>query len=158
MTVPSLHDSTADGAHQIVNQAGAKHQPSAREVRLDPSWPDWLAREFEAARTNGRVGTELLSQSERVRVWHISIAPGERLPVHRHVLDYFWTALTPGRSRSHYHDGRTLEAAYQPGDTQHYHFRAGDFMMHDLENIGDTVLAFTTVEFLDSANPPLALR
>jgi hypothetical protein len=31
-------------------------------------------------------------------------------------------------------------------------------MMHDLENIGDTELAFTTVEFLDSANPPLTLR
>jgi beta-alanine degradation protein BauB len=30
-------------------------------------------------------------------------------------------------------------------------------MMHDLENIGDTVLAFTTVEFLDSPNPPLAV-
>ena len=29
--------------------------------------------------------------------------------------------------------------------------------MHDLENIGDQVLAFTTVEFLDSLNPPLPL-
>ena len=28
-------------------------------------------------------------------------------------------------------------------------------MTHDLENIGDTTLCFTTVEFLDSANAPL---
>ena len=30
-------------------------------------------------------------------------------------------------------------------------------MIHDLENIGDTVLAYTTVEFLDSANAPLPI-
>jgi hypothetical protein len=30
-------------------------------------------------------------------------------------------------------------------------------MIHDLENIGDTVLAFTTVEFKESANGPLPL-
>lgn len=133
------------------------HQPSDLEIKPDAAWPEWLRREFEAGLDNGRVGTELLSESERVRVWHIRVAPGERLPVHRHVLDYFWTALTPGRSRSHYHDGRTLEAEYRPGDTRHYRFGRGEFMMHDLENIGDGVLAFTTVEFLDSANRPLDL-
>jgi hypothetical protein len=30
-------------------------------------------------------------------------------------------------------------------------------MIHDLENIGDTDMVFTTVEFLDSANAPLDL-
>jgi beta-alanine degradation protein BauB len=134
------------------------HQPTDTLIRPDPEWPDWLIREFEDNRDNAQVGTELLSVSDRVRVWHISVKPGERLPVHRHVLDYFWTALTPGRTRSHYHDGRTQEAGYRPGDTRHYRFGPGEFMMHDLENIGDTVLAFTTVEFLDSANPPLDAR
>ena len=134
------------------------HQPTDATIRPDPAWPDWLIREFEDNRDNARVGTELLSVSDRVRVWHISVRPGERLPVHRHVLDYFWTALTPGRSRSHYHDGQTQEAEYRPGDTRHYRFGPGEFMMHDLENTGDTVLAFTTVEFLDSANPPLDAR
>ena len=37
------------------------------------------------------------------------------------------------------------------------HFAAGEFMIHDLENIGDTDMVFTTVEFLDSANAPLDL-
>jgi Sodium:solute symporter family len=36
-------------------------------------------------------------------------------------------------------------------------FGPGEFMIHDLENIGDTVLVFTTVEFLASANPPLSV-
>jgi hypothetical protein len=133
------------------------HQPSDLEIRPDPDWPDWLKSEFETNQDNARVGTQLLSESERVRVWHLAIKPGERLPVHRHVLDYFWTALTPGRARSHYHDGRTVEAEYRQGETQHYRFGPGKFMMHDLENIGDSVLAFTTVEFLDSSNPPLTV-
>ena len=124
---------------------------------LDQAWPDWLKGEFAANRRNEKVGSQLLSVSDRVRVWHLSLAPGERLPVHCHVLDYFWTALTPGRGRSHYHDGRTQERSYEAGDTAHYHFDSGEFMMHDLENIGDQVLAFTTVEFLDSLNAPLPL-
>jgi hypothetical protein len=30
-------------------------------------------------------------------------------------------------------------------------------MIHDLENIGEADIVFTTVEFLDSANDPLPL-
>jgi beta-alanine degradation protein BauB len=47
------------------------------------------------------------------------------------------------------------EAVYRTGDTQHMKFGAGEFMVHDLDNIGDTELVFTTVEFLQSANKPL---
>ena len=132
-------------------------QPTAMKVAVDAAWPAWLKAEFAANARNPRVGSRLLSQSDRVRVWHIDLAPGERLPVHCHVLDYFWTALTPGRARSHYHDGRTQERSYAAGDTAHYRFGPGAFMLHDLENIGEAVLAFTTVEFLDSANAPLPL-
>jgi hypothetical protein len=106
---------------------------------------------------NGCVGQLLLSESDRVRVWSLSLAPGERIGFHRHVLDYFWTALSDGRSRSHYGDGRTVEAEYRAGDTRHMRFAKGESMIHDLQNIGDAVLAYTTVEFLDSANPPLAI-
>ena len=133
------------------------HQPSAMQLAVDAAWPDWLEAEFRAAPGNAQVGSRLLSVSERVRVWHIELAPGERLPVHCHVLDYFWTALTPGRARSHYHDGRTQERDYAAGDTAHYRFGPGERMLHDLENTGEGRLAFTTVEFLDSANAPLPL-
>lgn len=118
---------------------------------------DALKREFRDNAANGRVGSILVSQSDRVRVWHLHMRPGERLPVHRHQLDYFWTAVTPGRARSHYDDGRVVEADYKTGDTKHFKFAKGEFFMHDVENIGDTDLIFTTVEFLDSANPPLDL-
>jgi beta-alanine degradation protein BauB len=65
--------------------------------------------------------------------------------------------LTAGRARSHYADGRVEEFEYAAGETRHLEFAAGESMIHDLENIGDTELIYTTVEFLDSPNPPLNL-
>lgn len=123
-----------------------------------PHWTGALRQELAGAGTNGRVGSRIVSESERVRVWLIEMQPGERLPFHTHVLDYFWTTTAPGRARSRYSDGRVAEMDYALGDTRHFHFEAGDSMTHDLENIGDTVLCFTTVEFFDSANAPLIPR
>jgi len=128
---------------------------SAETSKAMEDWPAELRRELAANTANGCVGQALLSETDRVRVWSLSLAPGERIGFHRHVLDYFWTALTDGRARSHYGDGRTIEAVYRAGDTRHMHYAEGESMIHDLENIGDTVLAYTTVEFLDSANAPL---
>ncbi|WP_455285547.1 cupin domain-containing protein [Cupriavidus necator] len=99
----------------------------------------------------------LLSTSERVRVWHIRLAPGERLAVHKHVLDDFWTALSAGTGRLHLHDGRTVVHTYFFGETLHSQYKKGRFMMHDLENIGASELSFFTIEFLDSENDPLPL-
>jgi hypothetical protein len=103
------------------------------------------------------VGTRLLSENARVRVWEIRLAPGERIGFHRHVLDYFWTAVTPGRARSHQQDGTTIEVEYEVGETRHENYGPGQYKIHDLENIGDTELVFTTVEFLQGANLPLDL-
>ena len=128
---------------------------STAGLRLDPAWPQWLKDEFTAARPYGHVGMKLVSTSERVRVWHILLRPGERHAVHTHVLDDFWTVVSAGRGRLRFHDGRTIERSYVVGDTEHSTYAAGEFMMHDVENIGQTDLSFVTVEFLDSANAPL---
>jgi quercetin dioxygenase-like cupin family protein len=128
--------------------------------RADKSaWPPAIAAEFERERQNNNpcVGTTLLSESERVRVWIIHLAPGERIGFHRHVLDYFWTSVTGGRGRQHVHDGSTVEYTYQPGETRHETYGLGEFKVHDLENLGDKEMVFMTIEFLQSANKPLPL-
>jgi hypothetical protein len=124
-------------------------------VRIYEPWPEWVTHELERNRHNGCVGTRLLSETDRVRVWEIRLKPSERIGFHRHVLDYFWTAVTPGRARSHQLDGATIETSYHAGQTQHATYGPGEYKIHDLQNIGDTDLIFTTVEFLDSANEPL---
>lgn len=124
---------------------------------ISPHWSPALVAELRAAGTNGRVGSDLVSETDTYRVWLLTLQPGERLPFHTHVMDYFWTATSPGRARSRYADGRVEEPEYELGTTRHFSFGAGESMTHDLENIGDTVLSFTTVEDKRGPNPPLPL-
>ncbi|MGO4428268.1 hypothetical protein AB4Z54_58510, partial [Streptomyces sp. MCAF7] len=56
------------------------------------------------------------------------------------------------------HDGTTREVSYHAGETRHFTFGPGEYLLHDIENVGDTELVFTTVEHLDSANAPLDIH
>jgi hypothetical protein len=88
----------------------------------------------------------LLSETDEVKVGSIRLAPGERVPAHRHVLNYFWTALTDGISLQHTDDGTTRRVVYRAGETRHYSFPGGEYILHDLYNDGPGELAFLTVE------------
>lgn len=111
-------------------------------------WTEELRQEFIDNAYNTNVGTRLLSETPTTKVWLIRIAPGERVPAHRHVNDYFWTALRAGKSRQHTEDGTTREVTYAEGTTRHFQFPGDDYMVHDLENTGETELEFITVEHL----------
>lgn len=50
----------------------------------DAGWSPALREEFATNARNGRVGGQLLSETDRVRLWEIRLAPGERLSAHRH--------------------------------------------------------------------------
>ena len=124
------------------------------------AWPPALAQEFEreARNHNGCVGNQLVSETDTVRVWTIRLQPGQRFGFHRHVLNYFWTAVSGGRGRQHLMDGSTVEYSYVAGETRHETYGPGEFKVHDLENIGDADMVFMTVEFIEgSANKPLAI-
>ena len=47
----------------------------------------------------GNVGSRVLFENERVRVWEMKLAPGERSDVHRHDLDYLLVFLAGDRIR-----------------------------------------------------------
>lgn len=126
-----------------------------RLVAAPAAWSQDLRDEFLANQLNGMVGSILVSETDRLRVWHLRLPPGKRCNFHRHVLDYFWTAHNPGRARGYYDDGRIVDVTHFAGETKHFTFPAGTFFIHSVENIGETELLFTTVEFKDSANPPL---
>jgi len=129
-------------------------------VRSSEQWPADIRAEFdaEAKHPNPCVGQQLISETDKVRVWRIHLKPGERVGFHRHVLNYFWSAATPGRGRQHFNNGETREYTYAAGETRHETYEPGEYKVHDLENIGDTDLIFVTVEFLDSPNKPMAIR
>ncbi|WP_136443876.1 cupin domain-containing protein [Pacificoceanicola onchidii] len=119
-------------------------QPNAE---LYADWPEDRRQEIVANWNNRNVGSRIVSETDTLRIWHLSLEPGQRAPFHRHQETYFWTILGEGKSRSHYHDGAVRDADYKAGDTKHFELNDGDFFVHDLENIGDTTLSFVTVEF-----------
>ncbi len=120
-------------------------------------WSPPLHEDFEVNAHNGRVGRTLLSETDSVRVWETCLAPGERIPVHRHVLDYVWIALTSGRARQHLGDGSSREIAYERGHTQRFRVAEGGYHLHDMRNIGDEVLSFLVIETKGGANDPIEL-
>ena len=123
------------------------------------AWPPEITAEFEREKKNPNpcVGNALVSETDRVRVWTIRLAPGERIGFHRHMLDYFWTSVNGGRGRQHLQDGTTVEFTYTPGETRHETYGSDECKVHDLQNLGDKEMIFMTIEFLQSANKPLPL-
>ncbi len=45
----------------------------------------------------GDVGTRLLLENDRVRVWEVRLAPGEEGEVHRHLLDHLLVQVSGDR-------------------------------------------------------------
>jgi hypothetical protein len=163
-------------AHPVKRLAGTRiHSPTIEELIMHPTtpspldgvdlagelvgedfdgWSDDLRAEFITNQFNYEVGTVLWSQNDRVKVWYIRVPPGERLGAHRHVLDYFWTALKDGVSIQHTDDGTTRRVRYRTGDTRHLKFGPGKYLLHDLCNDGPTDLEFMTVEHLRRPGEP----
>lgn len=137
------------------------HGPHHIATNPDPAafahWPDGLYEEMLAAHDNGIVGSVLVSETDRVRVWHLHIPVGGRCGFHRHVNPYFWSSLSDGRARNYFSSGEVRDGDHYVGETKHFHYGPGDYMLHSVENIGETELSFTTVEFLDGTNPALVI-
>lgn len=78
----------------------------------------------------GDVGTRILLENERVRIWEMDLAPGARSDVHRHHLDYIIVQIEGDRiaaqpepdSAGRYRD--YIEATVEPGKT-HYVTQGG---------------------------------
>jgi predicted metal-dependent enzyme (double-stranded beta helix superfamily) len=48
-------------------------------------------------RVLGNVATRLLMENDRVRIWEMDLAPGERSATHRHELDYILVQIAGDR-------------------------------------------------------------
>ena len=107
-----------------------------------------FAGELAEAPTNLAVGTSLWFENERIRVWEVRLDPGVRCPFHAHTTPYFWTCVSSGVGRQRSGDGVIRVQRYDEGDTRSMELSPDAPMVHDLENVGDTVLRFVTVELL----------
>src|SRR5579883_3236845 len=103
-------------------------------------------QEIAAARENRQVGTTLLLANERVNIWELSLAPGERLPLHCHATDYFWVCVAAGRALVRAADGSGEPFEVGLSEVEFSHATPEQPIIHDLENTGTTPLRFVTVE------------
>jgi hypothetical protein len=109
---------------------------------------DVAAAELEAAPTNYAVGTSLLLENDRVRVWDITLVPGERTPFHCHRTTYFFRCESGGRWRVRTIEGEVLLGEDAPGEVTYHELPPGERLVHELTNVGDRPLRYTTVELL----------
>jgi hypothetical protein len=110
--------------------------------------PGDFAAELAAATSNFNVGSRLLHEDEVVRVWDITLAPGERLPFHRHRTTYLYRCHAGSLTRVRFPEGRGLLYESVVDDVQVHEIGPDELVVHDLENAGDSGLAFTTIELL----------
>ena len=105
-----------------------------------------FADELAGARMNREIGTSLWFENDHIRVFEVRLEPGERGPFHVHDHTYFWTVVEPGRGLQRSDDGTFVVRDYPLGETRYLEPTDTAPLVHDLENVGDTVLRFVTVE------------
>ncbi|MDH4117158.1 MAG: hypothetical protein OEX04_03075 [Acidimicrobiia bacterium] len=111
--------------------------------------PAEYADELAAAPSNYDVGTAVLFENHKIRVWEIILEPGQRGPFHAHTINYFWTVVEGSRGLQRFADGSYAVRDYLEGETKYLEHTPETALIHDLENIGETNLRFVTVELLD---------
>ena len=102
----------------------------------------------EVASPSPDVGTKLLFDNDRVRVWEIKLEPGERAPFHRHTHPYFYVCAEPGRVRVRFPNGFYADGDEETGAFMYMEHSEEEPGIHDLENVGDATIRYTTVELL----------
>lgn len=122
-----------------MSSAGAEEERGTFDVAA-------FADELGAALDNHDLGTSLWFENDRVRVFEVRLAPGERGPFHVHDRAYVWTVVEPGRGLQRFADGTWVTRDYELGETRFLEHAPDDALVHDLENVGTTPLRFVTVE------------
>lgn len=111
-------------------------------------WTVALKNAMQNGSNNTVVGEHLLLETGKFKVWSIHLPIGKSLPFHKHNKSYFYTIKSEGKSRSFYTDGTVIETKYKKNDIKYFNdLNEENFFIHNLENIGNTTLIFTTVEF-----------
>ena len=133
------------------------HIATATAPNAFADWPVEVHADMLANQNSGCVGSVLVSETDDLRIWHLHLPAGQRCAFHRHVNPYFWTAMTVGTARTYFSSGKIADMTYHVGQTQHYDYGDGEYMLHSLQNIGETELVFVTVEHMNGANDPLPI-
>ena len=79
------------------------------------------------------IGTTLVFEDDRVRIWRIEIEPGEVAPFHTHELDYTTVSIEGDIIERMNGDGSIDRIAVQPGNFSRWYQST---QQHSLKNVG----------------------
>ena len=82
------------------------------------------------------IGTKLLFENDRVRVWDLTLAPGESTGMHRHTNDYLYVVIGGGTLQGVKADGSGGEAQERPDGQVVFRDIDGEDI-HEAINVGD---------------------
>ena len=87
-------------------------------------------------RISPHVGTRLLFENERVRVWDLQLAPGESTGLHRHTNDFLYVVIGDGALQTAFADGsREPPREMRDGDVRYREVNGET--VHEAINVGD---------------------
>lgn len=94
------------------------------------------------------VGTRLLFENERVRVWDLNLVPGQSTGLHRHESDFFYIAIGGGTLQGIDAEGNLGEPSTM--EDGHVVFRnIPNEEVHEAVNVGDEPWRNIVVELID---------
>jgi hypothetical protein len=95
-----------------------------------------------------QVATSVIFENGRIRVWEMSLIPGQASDWHTHMHDYVFVNLAPARISLKVSDREPVSRGLDEGFVQYVSVGAEGEVQHRLVNAGDTPLRQVLVEFL----------
>lgn len=95
------------------------------------------------------VGTKVLYEDDRFKVWDMQLAPGEGQGLHRHTRDYLLVFIGDCRIRGVNLDGTTRFEQDMPDGTVIKRTIDGDADIHDAINAGTSMSRNIIIELKD---------
>jgi predicted metal-dependent enzyme (double-stranded beta helix superfamily) len=91
------------------------------------------------------IGTELLFENDRIRVWDMVLQPGQESPLHRHEGDYVFIYTTPSRLTAFLENQPPTTSDFDDGFVQYT--EVGPGTVHKIRNAGAREHRQILVEF-----------
>lgn len=91
-------------------------------------------------------GGSLIFENEYLKLWEITLYPGERLPFSRKNTNYSWTCISGGQTVTHNADGSIVFYVIEKGESRFFEFRNKN-LISDMENTGKNILVIHILEY-----------
>ena len=122
-------------------------------IELNPkgnfeAWENGRKKELNSGEISDALGHKIMFEDGKIRVWHIQLAPKERLGFRTLNRDFQVMSQVRGFAVSHRQCGAIYLIQYKNGDIYHYNHQDLGEQIWDLENIGAEKLEFVIMEEL----------